>query len=125
MQWNTLRSLQLWHCGASPLQRAEWEDPEHPEDGSWTRFGAPGRPLKVLRSHGGFSAGVDLGRCSPPETVSENQVSKYGVFALHAEGALLLALAEAAAGVPVAGGFFRDSVGGFAANIVEPDPKLA
>ena len=44
-----------------------------------------------------------------------------------AEGALLLALggAEAAAGVPVAGGFFRDSVGGFAANIVEPDPILA
>ena len=42
-----------------------------------------------------------------------------------AEGAQLLALAEAAAGVPVAGGFFRDSVGGFAANIVEPDPKLA
>ena len=42
-----------------------------------------------------------------------------------AEGALLLALAEAAAGVPVAGGFFRDSVGGFAANAVEPDPILA
>ena len=40
-------------------------------------------------------------------------------------GALLLALAEAAAGVPFAGVFVRDSVGGFAANIVEPDPILA
>ena len=39
----------------------------------------------------------------------------------------LLALggAEAAAGVPFAGVFVRDSVGGCAANIVEPDPILA
>ena len=66
-----------------------------------------------------------------PETVSENQASKVtessSSVSTHttAEGALLLALAEAAAGVPVAVGFFRDSVGGFAANIVEPDPILA
>ena len=59
-------------------------------------------------------------------TVSENQVSKVAEssssVSTHttAEGALLLALAEAAAGVPVAGGFFRDSVGGFATNIADP-----
>ena len=62
-----------------------------------------------------------------PEAVSENQVSKSTELATHttAEGALLLALggAEAAAGVPFAGVFVRDSVGGYAANVVEPDPS--
>ena len=42
-----------------------------------------------------------------------------------AEGALLLALAETAAGVPFAGGFVRGSVGGYAAKTAEPDPILA
>ena len=41
------------------------------------------------------------------------------------KGALLLALAEAAAGVPFAAGFVQGSVGGCAANIAEADPILA
>ena len=56
-------------------------------------------------------------------------MAKLALLPLHhttAEGALLLALANAA-GWGAGRGFVRDSVGGFAAaaNIVEPDPKLA
>ena len=66
-------------------------------------------------------------RCSVLE--SSKVTDGEALLPLHhttAEGALLLALVNAT-GWGAGRGFVRDSVGGFAAaaNIVEPDPKLA